>query len=198
MEISWICSGPCQARHEPGPSPGDACSKASWTSGQTRHCSPNAPSLSRPSLTHPVSSAHYPSHRTVCCEMWLTSKLASPGTKICTPKTKCTTNRQKEGKGYLPPKGKTSFLLPPQKWKRGEAASSHAEGLQAVTGLVASCPRPWGEHEYGLKILPPSIKAWYKICRLKRMHPDLVVDEHWLRSKYPAILKSIHELGLIC
>lgn len=47
-----------------------------------------------------------------------------------------------------------------------------------------------------IKIIAPSTKAWYKICRPKHMYPDLAIDEHRLRVKYPAIWKSIHELGL--
>lgn len=93
-----------------------------------------------------------------------------------------------KGKATAPTTVKTSSASVPKKQKGGEAtSSSQDEGLQEVAAMEASRPRTRGERGYGLKSIPLSAKKWYKIRRLKHIHPYLAMEEHQLRSKHQAI-----------
>ncbi|OIT36501.1 hypothetical protein A4A49_51234 [Nicotiana attenuata] len=76
-----------------------------------------------------------------------------------------------KGKATAPAKGKTSSTPLPKI-------------IRAVTAMAATRPRPQGQREYGIKSIPPSTKAWYKIYRPKHMHLDLAIDECCLRANY--------------
>ncbi|OIT32703.1 hypothetical protein A4A49_51727 [Nicotiana attenuata] len=97
-----------------------------------------------------------------------------------------TASSKAPAKAKAPPKAKaTSSGPPPKKRNRVEATCSHS-----------AQPQERATHEYGIKSVPPSGRAWYMKCRPNSYLPDFAVDEHKLKSRYPQIWERIHELGL--
>ncbi|OIT06308.1 hypothetical protein A4A49_15868 [Nicotiana attenuata] len=84
----------------------------------------------------------------------------------------------------------------PRRREKGEATSSQGEGLRTVAAIVATRPQPQGQWEFGIKIIPPHVKDWYKRCRPKHIHREAAIHERHLQAKYQAVWRGINELGL--